>query len=59
MFLTINELHNTATCLMDTKFTEVKNQMDKSMGGGKIRLTRITDKERDNIFFLRAWTTPS
>lgn len=54
MFLTINELHNTATRLVDTKFTEVKNQMDKSMGGGKIRLTRITDKERDNIFFLCA-----
>ena len=52
MFLTLNELCNTATCLVDTKFTAVKNQTDKSTGGGKIRLTGITDKETTSFSYV-------
>lgn len=31
--------------LLDTKFTEVKNQLDKSRGEGRIKLTGTAEKE--------------
>lgn len=52
MFLTLNELCNIATSLVDTMVTETKNQMDKSTRGGKIRLTGITDTETTSFSYV-------
>lgn len=52
MFLTLNELCPIATCLVAARVTEAKNQMDKPTGGGKIRLTGITDKERTSFSYV-------
>ena len=53
MLLTLHELCNIATCLVDTNFSEVKNQTDKSTGGGKIRLRdSITDKETASFSYV-------